>query len=128
VAEGRLKLDDKDFNYTDADGDPDNGWDNPQIAYVPILISLDSGSMNGMTAEAVSYNGEMGSKIVIAGKLYINIPVAASNAETPNEATVSNWSLLDPDDTVVIIRASKGTGDAYREYNFIFKAMTAVDD
>jgi len=61
----------------------------------------------GEVAE-VTYDGEVGAVIAIDGKLYVNIPVAENSAEPASAATVSDWSLLEPDTTVVLITAESG--------------------
>jgi len=126
VNAGRLNLDGDDFNYTDATGEDGNGWDNPQIAYVPVLISLGSGSLEGLHAKDIWYNGESGDIIPYEGNLYANIPVASNSNSTPSDAEVGDWSLLSSDVTEVIVRATSGENGSGEQHYFKFTAYTYV--
>lgn len=123
VNEGRLNLNGKDFNYSDATGDSSQGWTNPQLAYVPVLVDISQfGEYTNVTD--VFYNGESGTVIEIAGTLYLNIPVAENNADPASGANVSNWSLLDPAETTVVVIAEDLEG---RPGQFTFTATTAAE-
>lgn len=120
VDNGRLTLDGKNFNYTDADKKASNGWANPQIAYVPVLVNMDKlGGYKDITS--VKYDGKSGSVIIDSGKLYINIPVAENSANPASEASVDDWSLLEEAATKVVILAEDSKGN---EKEFIFTATT----
>lgn len=120
VDNGRLTLDGKNFNYTDADKKASNGWANPQIAYVPVLVNIDKlGGYKDITS--VKYDGKSGSVIIDSGKLYINIPVAENSANPASEASVDDWSLLEEAATKVVILAEDSKGN---EKEFIFTATT----
>jgi hypothetical protein len=116
VTEGRLNLNGKDFNYTDANGNSSQGWENPELAYVPVLVDVSQlGEYSEVTG--VSYNGASGAVIELDGKLYVNIPVAKNNADPASSATVENWSLLESEETVVVITAKNAAG-VEREFTF----------